>query len=287
MNGIINVLKPPGMSSSGVVVYLRRVLGEKRIGHTGTLDPGAAGVLPICVGRSTRLSEYIMDHDKTYLAEVRFGVATDTLDTYGTVTRRQDCQISREALERVIPAFVGEILQTPPAYSAVKIGGQRAYALARKGVIVQKPPRKVCVRRLEILHQTGENRFMVRVVCSKGTYIRTLIADMGEALGVPAVMSFLLRESSGGYALADAYTLDELAEMAAHGNKAFLISPDSALEAMPAYNETNEFGLRNGQTLACRPDTPQGDFRVYCGSLFFGVGRRIEEGGYRLAVPLY
>ena len=162
--------------------------------HNATLSPRQFDA--VCIGRATRLSEYLMQSEKTYIAEVLFGVSTDTLDTYGTVTSREECRITRRQLEQILPNFEGEIMQTPPAYSAVKIDGCASYKMARSGKAVSKPPRAVKIYSIEII--SGEvNRFRLRVKCSKGTYIRTLAEDMGKALSVPAVLSFLLREKSG------------------------------------------------------------------------------------------
>lgn len=288
MNGIINLLKPPGMTSSGAVVFLRRLLGEKKVGHTGTLDPGAAGVLPICLGRATRLSEYIMNHEKTYIAEVVFGVATDTLDSYGKITEQRECRVTKEQLEQAIPQFLGEIMQVPPLYSAVKIGGKKSYELARKGVAVQKPPRPVHIYALDIGGQGGENRFLLKIRCSKGTYIRTLAYDIGCAMGVPACLAFLMREKTGGYQAEDSYTIDEIKDMAGRGDLSFIQSPESAVMDMEEVREGKEarFALEHGQ--AVKSDfLPKGElFRIYCEDEFFGLGRRCQ-GGYKLCIPLY
>lgn len=289
MNGVINLLKPPGMTSSGAVVFLRRLLGEKKVGHTGTLDPGAAGVLPICVGRCTRLSDYMMDHEKEYLAEVAFGVGTDTLDSYGRVTARQECQVSREQLEAALPRFLGEIWQTPPAYSAVKIDGRKSYELARKGVAVQKPPRRVTVYAIAIEGQNGENRFFLRVRCSKGTYIRTLASDLGEALGVPAALAFLLRVRTGGFALGESVTIDEIKERAGRGDFSFVQSPEAALAELEEVREESpraRFALEHGQVVPWEGTPREGLFRVYSNGELFGVGKPCQ-GGYKLHIPLY
>ena len=288
MNGIIALLKPPGMSSSGAVVFLKRILGTKKVGHTGTLDPGAAGVLPICVGRSTRLSDHIMGQPKTYLAEVRFGVETDTLDSYGTLRRQMDCRVKRDQIQEALPAFLGEIWQTPPAYSAVKIDGRKSYELARKGVEVKKPPRKVQIYQLDLLDETGENSFLLRVRCSKGTYIRTLAADLGQALGVPASLAFLLREEAGGFCAQEAYTVDEVQAMAQKGDVSFLLSPERAVTNLPQVeaHPKAQFALEHGLVARHRGPLPEGDFAVYCQGQFYGVARE-KDGGIKLAVPLW
>ncbi len=288
MNGIINVLKPPGMSSSGVVVFLRRVLHEKRIGHAGTLDPGAAGVLVVLLGRSTRLSDFIMDHKKIYIAEATFGVGTDTLDSYGTVTSRTDCDISLDALENTARQFIGGITQIPPLYSAVKIGGRKSYELARKGTEARKAPRTVQIDRIDVLRKIDRNRFLLHIECSKGTYIRTLVADMGEKLGVPACLTFLLRKSSGGYSAQNAYTLDEIATMAEAGDTSFLEMPDLALDELPRLDLPREceFALLNGQTIPSLQTPGSGRFRIYCNGKFYGLGQS-KEDGIRLTTALY
>ncbi len=204
-------------------------MGEKRVGHAGTLDPGAAGVLVVLLGRSARLCEFLMNHSKRYRAEICFGVRTDTLDSYGTVLERKACAVSKEELQAALPAFLGEIEQIPPDYSAVKIDGRPAYQLARKGVEVKKKPRKVQIKSVDILAQTGENRFLLEVACSKGTYIRTLLEDIAKSLGQIAHTSFLMRTASGGFSIEDAYTVDEIKELAAAGDFSFVRSPESAL----------------------------------------------------------
>lgn len=286
MNGIVNVLKPPGMSSSGVVSYIRKLTGEKRVGHAGTLDPGAAGVLPVCIGRSTRLSDFLMSNRKEYIAEVFFGIATDTLDSYGTVTEKRDCCILKDDVITALDGFRGEIMQTPPAYSALKINGKPSYELARRGEIVTKPPRKVNIYEAEFLRQTGENRFLIRVLCSKGTYIRVICEDLGKKLSVPAHMSFLLRTQSGGQRIEQAFTCDELKEMCAQEDFSFLLPPESALLSLPRVDVPAEFEkkLLNGVALTGQ-ELPAGDFRVYCNGVFFGMGEDCD--GLKIKIPLY
>ena len=210
--GFLNILKPPGMSSHDVISVARRVLGIKKIGHAGTLDPGAAGVLPVAVGRAARLVEYLSDADKSYRAELTLGMATDSGDDMGQVIERcADFALpTAEQLETVLQSFVGEIVQVPPAYSAIKINGQRACDLARQNIAVEIPERRIRIHRIELLAQR-ENVLLLDVDCSKGTYIRTLCADIGTKLGIPATMSFLVRTRVGDFSLADACTLEELA----------------------------------------------------------------------------
>lgn len=286
MNGIINVLKPPGMSSSGVVSYIRKITGEKRVGHAGTLDPGAAGVLPVCIGRSTRLTDMLMENRKEYIAEITFGISTDTLDSYGAVIKTVECDITEDMVKAVVPQFIGDIMQTPPAYSALKINGTPSYKLARKGEAVQKPARAVKVYELEYLGTNGKNRHMIRVLCSKGTYIRVICEDIGKVLGVPAHMSFLLRSQSGGQRIEQAFTCDELGEFANNNDFSFVISPEMVLSGLPRVDIPKRFHdmILNG--IAIRNlKLPEGDFLVYCDNEFLGVGE--NHDGAKIRIPLY
>ncbi|HEY9721326.1 MAG TPA: tRNA pseudouridine(55) synthase TruB [Oscillatoriaceae cyanobacterium] len=214
--GLLNVLKPPGMTSHDVVGYARRVLHTRRVGHGGTLDPAACGVMAVAVGKATRLLPYLQT-DKRYTAEVAFGVATDSLDAEGQVVARADASaLTREALEQALVPFRGAITQRPPMTSAVHVGGKRLYELARAGVALAEheiPTREVAIHDLRLLDFTPGPRAVARlaIACSAGTYIRSLAADLGAALGLPASLAFLLRDGAGTLAIADSQTLDELA----------------------------------------------------------------------------
>lgn len=225
MEGIINVLKPPGMTSSDVVVWMRRILKIKKIGHTGTLDPGVAGVLPICVGKGTRLAEYITEQGKAYIAEVTFGVTTDTQDSYGKVTQEASPQLKRSDLERILPNFIGKVSQVPPMYSAVRKEGKHLYEYARKGISVERTPREVSIYRLNLEEwYDGEfPRAILDIECSKGTYIRTISHDLGQALGCGAHMSYLVRVRSGPFKIQESWTLEEIEEAVRTGNFSFLL----------------------------------------------------------------
>ncbi len=286
MNGIINLLKPPGMSSNGATVFLRKLLDEKRVGHAGTLDPGAAGVLVVLAGRSARLSEFLMNHPKRYLAELAFGARTDTLDSYGKVLERRACSVCPKRLEAALPGFLGEIEQIPPDYSAVKIDGRPAYQLARKGVEVRKKPRRVQIFGVDLLQQTGENRFLLEVACSKGTYVRTLLEDIARSMGEIAYTSFLLRTASGYFDISAAYTVDEIKALASAGDFSFVQSPEGALMELGEVRlpPRHHFALQNGQKIAFDPG--QERFRLYCGDKFYGVGA-CQNGQLRLVTPLY
>lgn len=230
MRGIVNLLKPPGMTSHAAVAYLRRVYGIRRVGHAGTLDPAAAGVLPMFIGAATRLIEYAMDADKTYRAEITFGVATDTGDAEGKVVRRQHSALPPLAkLEECLASFVGEQWQVPPMYSAVKVAGRRLYELARAGQEVVRPPRRINIAALSLRDvDRAHNRIVVDVTCSKGTYIRVLCADIGKKCGCPTVLSFLLRTRVGVFSVAEAVTLEEAAR------ERPLLPPETALVHWPA-----------------------------------------------------
>ena len=274
MDGFINVLKPTGLSSHDVVDIVRRIFKQKRVGHAGTLDPAAAGILPVALGRAARLVEYMEGADKSYRAEIAFGYATDTGDVYGEVIERVENPMlpSEEELRSVLGKFVGEIEQTPPAYSAIKVGGQRAYDLARQGAAVEMRARTVTIHRLELVCMDAAHaRILVDVDCAKGTYIRSLCTDIGTALGLPATMRFLLRTRVGGFMLPDSYTLEELAEV----GETALCAPDTALD-LPVYELAPQrvkafySGLSTSER---RMELAEGCYRVYAEGVFLGIGR--------------
>ncbi|MQL52454.1 tRNA pseudouridine(55) synthase TruB [Desulfofundulus thermobenzoicus] len=239
MDGILNVLKPPGMTSHDMVAFIRRLVPGKKAGHTGTLDPGAAGVLPVCLGRATRIIQFLPG-EKAYRAETTFGRATDTGDAFGRVVYRGDATgLTRRAIEEVLQTFCGQIRQVPPMTSAVHYAGKKLYQLARQGLEVERQPRLVTIHSLRLVRLTGEGsgqpKALVDVVCSAGTYIRTLIHDLGERLGCGAYMSFLLRIRAGPFSIHRAVTLEEVADMVREGNLAQnLVGLKEALGHMPA-----------------------------------------------------
>jgi len=221
MDGILNILKPPGMTSHDVVSFARKVLGTKKIGHTGTLDPGVAGVLVLCVGKATRLAEYILETGKTYRGEITLGLATDTQDSFGKIIEeKKDFNITLEQLTAVLVSFQGTIKQIPPMYSALKHKGKKLYELAREGQEIVREAREVEIKSLKMLTQLNEcdilkfkAKLFFEVECSKGTYVRTLCADIGSSLGCGGYMSYLIRTSVGKFQLAQACTLEELKEL--------------------------------------------------------------------------
>lgn len=230
MNGIINLYKPPGITSHTAVAKVRRILQMKKVGHTGTLDPDAEGVLPICLGKGTKVSGMLTDTDKAYRAVIRFGVTTDTQDASGTVLTQRTPDVTQEHLLQIIPQFTGEIRQIPPMYSAVKVGGKKLYELARQGTEIERQPRTVTIFDLQLTEFHGETA-VLEVSCSKGTYIRTLCHDLGQALGCGAVMEQLTRTRSGIFRLEDSVTLETLEQNPA----AYIIPTDKLFEQYPAY----------------------------------------------------
>jgi tRNA pseudouridine55 synthase len=221
MHGVINFLKPPGMTSHDAVAFVRRVAGTKRVGHTGTLDPAAAGVLPICIGQATRLVEYLQEGTKEYIAEASFGYETDTLDAMGEVVAEGDASaVALETLRVVLDPFRGAIQQTPPLYSAIKQGGKKLYELARAGVeesTVEIESREVTISKLHVTRFVAGDastrsapRAMLHIECSGGTYIRSLVRDIGRTLGCGATMTFLVRTRNGSFSINEASTPEEI-----------------------------------------------------------------------------
>ena len=238
MNGILNVLKPPGMTSHDVVSFIRRLSGEKKAGHTGTLDPGAAGVLLVCCGRATRLIEYL-DHDKQYRAEITFGVVSSTGDSFGELQEREiPAGFSKEAVSAVLPCFTGDISQIPPMTSAVRHQGKKLYELARRGKVVERRSRTVRIYEIRLagwFHCPDNPRALLDIRCTAGTYIRTLCQDIGEKLGCGAHMSFLLRTGVGDYTIDGAFALEELKILNCGGRlEEAAVSIEEAMSFLPA-----------------------------------------------------
>lgn len=253
MNGIINVYKEKGYTSHDVVAKLRGILHKKKIGHTGTLDPDATGVLPVCVGKATKVCDLLTDRDKTYKAVVKLGVTTDTLDLTGEILSEQKVSVTEEDLQRILPEFTGEIMQIPPMYSAIKMNGKKLYELARKGQEIERKARPVTIHSLTLTDvNLQEQEFSIEVCCSKGTYIRSLCADMGERLGCGAAMKSLLRTRVGEFRLENAVTLSEIEErMENQGASSFLQPIDSVFSKYGKLivKESGMKMLKNGNKL--------------------------------------
>lgn len=226
MEGVINLLKTPGMTSHDCVSALRRLLKQKRVGHTGTLDPMASGTLPICIGKATRLAEYTLDHPKTYRGEMLLGLTSDTQDVTGNIlTRNPGAVITEEQLIQAFESFTGPVEQVAPSYSAVKHQGKKLYELAREGAPVPRKIRNIFIHKISLFRYYPSEeypRVVFDVVCSKGTYIRTLCSDLGQALGPGGVMSFLVRTASGPFLLEDTVSLEEISEYLKDDREDFL-----------------------------------------------------------------
>ena len=275
MNGIVIVDKPQGWTSQDVTARLRRVFSTRRIGHGGTLDPMATGVLPVFVGRATRAVEFFEHAEKTYEATLRLGMKTDTQDITGTVLEERPVTVTEQDILNVLPAFRGEILQIPPMYSALKVNGQKLYDLARKGKEVERQPRPITIHELELLHFDGQDA-RIRVCCSKGTYIRTLCEDMGEKLGCLGCMAALRRTRAGEYTIEKAVPLQTL--LNAENPEQYLLSMDSPFLGYPAVtlSENQEKRCRNGNAFTLR--VPDGTYRAYGKNGEFLMLARVENG---------
>ena len=275
MNGIVIVDKPQEWTSQDVTARLRRVFNTRRIGHGGTLDPMATGVLPVFVGRATRGVEFFEHAEKTYEATLRLGLTTDTEDTSGTVLEQREVAVSEEMFLAVLPQFRGEILQVPPMYSALKINGQKLVDLARRGKEVERKPRPITIHELECLEFTGETA-RLRVRCSKGTYIRTLCKDIGQALGCGGCMAALRRVSAGSYTIDEAVPLPTRLETEA---------PEKYLRPVDSMYTVHEaVTLSPKQTLRCRNGNsfsvklPEGTYRAYSPEGAFLMLAKVEDG---------
>lgn len=232
--GFLNVLKPPGMTSAHVVGAVRRMLGKAKVGHAGTLDPEAAGVLPLMVGKAARLFDYMQDKEKAYVTEAAFGVSTDTQDAQGAVLQTGTLYPDEAAIRAALRDMTGPMMQTPPMFSAIKQDGKRLYELARSGQQADVPAREVMAHELTLHSLMPDHGALISVHCSKGFYVRTLCKDLGDRLGCPAHMRFLLRTQSGPFTLATAHTLEALAAAAQAGTLAdLLLPPEAALGHLP------------------------------------------------------
>ena len=296
MNGILNLLKPAGMTSHDCISIIRRMAGQKKVGHTGTLDPNACGVLPLCLGQSTRLIEYMDQSEKIYRCEALLGLRTDTQDIWGAVLEDHRISVpavSEEALLDAFSHFTGQISQIPPAYSAVKVNGRRLYSYARAGIEVEAVSRNITVHELRLLRydqQAGRILFDIR--CSKGTYVRTICSDLGQMLGTGACMSFLLRTRSSGMDLETALTLEELERMDRERFAKVLLPPEAGLKGMQKLSlDPRQAALfLNGNTAFAagldRPVFPErgGDepYAVYDQRQLLGVAVYSLEKGYQV-----
>lgn len=282
MNGIINVLKPPGMTSHDVVNFIRKTLEVKKVGHTGTLDPNAAGVLPICIGKGTKISQYMIEKNKRYRGELTLGKQTDTQDKYGNIINESNKDVCLNNICEVFQKFKGEIEQLPPMYSAIKLKGKKLYELAREGKTVERDPRIVTIHDLKILKISDDQRVLFDVLCSKGTYIRTLCNDIGNELGVYGYMSFLLRTEVGVFNINNSHTIEEIRELAKLGKIERIVkSIDSPLIYYKnifledrLYNNIINGNKIPFEKINLKEDELQFNdkYKVYCKKSFIGIG---------------
>ncbi len=275
MNGIVIVDKPEGWTSQDVVSKLRGVLHTKRIGHGGTLDPMATGVLPVFVGRATRAVEFFEHAEKTYETVLRLGITTDTEDITGNILTRQDAFVTGEMLEQALQKFRGEIMQVPPMYSALKVNGQKLVDLARKGKEVERQPRPITIHELTMLGMEADG-IRLRVRCSKGTYIRTLCKDIGQALGCGGCMAALRRVAAGEYGIEESVPLQTLLETS--DPEMYLRPVDSMFRNYPAVTLTDkqELRCRNGNSFSVQ--TADGTYRAYAKNGEFLMLAKVESG---------
>jgi tRNA pseudouridine55 synthase len=268
--GILPLKKPAGMTSHDCVAKIRKIFSTKKVGHTGTLDPEVTGVLPICIGRATKVAEYMSDYGKEYIGEVTLGVSTETEDAHGEIVhvKKVDEDISLHTLEAILRSLTGEIEQIPPMYSAVKVNGKKLYEYARQGLEVERPKRKVTIFELELLNKESISLdspvFSFRVKCSKGTYVRTLAVAIGEKLGYPAHMSSLVRTASGPFHLTDCVTFEQL-EKAEVPLGMYLEPLEKGISHFPKWtvDEEIEPQVRNGSVLPLPKGVEQSPFGVY------------------------
>ena len=274
MQGILVVNKRQGITSHDCIYILRDLLGIKKIGHSGTLDPMATGVLPMTIGKATRVSSFIQDSEKEYIATIEFGIETDTEDITGNIINRSDKIPTKEEILEILPKFTGVIEQTPPMYSAVRLGGRKLYKIAREGKVVDRPKRKVKIYGLELL---GTNPYKVKINCSSGTYVRTLISDIGKSLVTFATMTSLVRTKVGPFTVEKAITIDDLENMTKEEIEEKFYPTEFALRNMPRYNVPKSFFERliNGVKFFDNR-MEDGKYSVYCRDEFIGIGEFID-----------
>lgn len=280
VSGVLLLDKPYGFSSNQALQKVKWLYQAQKAGHTGTLDPLATGVLPICLGEATKFAQHLTDENKTYVATVKFGVTTTTGDKEGDVVSEVACQVSRAEIERVLPQFMGSITQVPPMYSALKVNGKPLYEYARNGVELERAPRQVTIHALRVL-ACAENSAEIEVCCSKGTYIRTLGEDIGKALNVGAHLTALRRTATATYQIAETVTIEALEQMSIEQRDALLLPVDSAIQILPKVelHEDAAYYFKQGNPVWLAGVIPAGDLRIYSASgLFLGVGQQQRDG---------
>lgn len=280
VNGVLLLDKPYGFSSNQALQKVKWLYQAQKAGHTGTLDPLATGVLPICLGEATKFAQHLTDENKTYVATVKFGVTTTTGDKEGDVVSQVDCEISRAQIEQVLPQFMGEITQVPPMYSALKVNGKPLYEYARDGVELERKPRQVTIYALRVLG-CADNSAEIEVTCSKGTYIRTLGEDIGKALQAGAHLTALRRTATATYQIAHTVTIEALEQMTAEQRDALLLPVDTAITALPKVELQDDaaYYFKQGNPVWVSGSIPAGELRIYSeAGLFLGVGFQQRDG---------
>lgn len=280
VSGVLLLDKPHGFSSNQALQKVKWLYQAQKAGHTGTLDPLATGVLPICLGEATKFAQHLTDENKTYVATVKFGVTTTTGDKEGDVVSQVDCEISRTQIEQVLPQFMGEITQVPPMYSALKVNGKPLYEYARDGVELERKPRQVTIYALRVLG-CADNSAEIEVTCSKGTYIRTLGEDIGKALKAGAHLTALRRTATATYQIAHTVTIEALEQMTAEQRDALLLPVDTAITALQKIELQDDasYYFKQGNPVWVSGIIPPGELRIYSeAGLFLGVGFQQRDG---------
>lgn len=284
MIGILNILKPTGMTSHDVVSAVRKIFNIKKVGHAGTLDPNVAGVLVICVGKATKFSEYLMNGDKEYVCELILGQSTDTQDSYGVVTKKADkVSITIDELNFVLKEFTGEQIQIPPAYSAVKLNGKKLYEYARQNIPVEKQGRLINIKGIELL-KFEEKKALLKVKCSKGTYIRTLCNDIGNRLGTFGHMGILIRTESKGLHIKNSVTLQQLKLLYDTNRLSECIIPVENIYKLDKIyiNEKYYDRLIAGNEVTAKINVTNDEFYVYCMNTLIGIGKKVNENTIKI-----
>lgn len=284
MNGILNILKPTGMTSHDVVSSVRKILNMKKVGHAGTLDPNVAGVMVVCVGKGTKLSDYLMNGDKEYVCELVLGQSTDTQDSYGAVLKQNDkFNISIDKIVNVLKEFEGEQLQIPPMYSAVKLNGKKLYEYARQNIEVEKPGKLVDIKEIKLL-KFEENRVLMKVKCSKGTYMRTLCNDIGEKLGTYGHMGILIRTEAKGLHIDNSVTLEEL-KFLFNSNRLneCLLSIDEVYPLEKIIVDEKYFDrITAGNEVYYEFAVESDEFYIYCKDQLIGIGKKTTNNSVKI-----
>lgn len=285
MNGILNILKPTGMTSHDVVSSVRKILNMKKAGHAGTLDPNVAGVMVVCVGKGTKLSDYLMSGDKEYICELVLGQSTDTQDSYGVVVKEADSvNVSMEDMINVLKEFEGEQLQVPPMYSAVKLNGKKLYEYARQNITVEKPGKLIEIKKIKLLKFEG-TRVLLQVKCSKGTYMRTLCNDIAEKLGTYGHMGVLIRTEAKGLRIENSVTLDELKFLFENDRlDECLLSVDEVypLEKITVGEKYYDRLTAGNEVHAVTPVLRGNEFYIYCRDMLIGIGKKTDENKVKI-----